>query len=43
MTNNFIKCLLTNWYADMGVIGAIVALAANLHLQKFVKDCHKPR
>ena len=24
----------------MGVKGAIVALVANLHLQRFVKDCH---
>ena len=37
------KFVLTNWYAYMGVNGAIVARLANLHLWKHVKDCHKPR
>ena len=32
--------VLTNWYADMGVLGAIVAQLAKLHLQGFIKDCH---
>ena len=34
--------VLTNWYAYMGVLVAIVAQLAKLHLQEFVKDCQQP-
>ena len=38
----YMNFVLTNWYAYMGVLVAIVAIVAQLaklHLQEFVKDC----
>ena len=35
----YMNFVLTNWYACMGVLVAIVAQLAKLHLQEFVKDC----
>jgi len=39
LKTQFSKLLAINWYAYMGVLGAIVAQLAKLHLQEFVKDC----